>query len=442
MFRLLQLQQINFMSLMQVVGSSFAALPAIQQIMQHTAQMTGNLVTIPTVGQAPLQAIPPAPEINTNLQTQRADVEKAVKMGTDEAAETKPVNHLGNKENLQRPPEINIPSSQVNESERIPANMGLLSTAPHGILPLITPASNQQKTLNLHPPPGTNNFNGFPLLKLHTAPTLMSLNLLSGAQSYSRLKDRPPLREAWGPSIRQPSDQSSSDLNQSPSYISSSTTKASKRTEKATKWAQPVVKRHSKHSVGNLSKQNVPVGQPFLKSEENRWRPEERLLETSQNNAGMPLLRLRTDPAMYLPSMPHPSFTVSVATPHAGISDQSKGPPVAGFTLLKASLPQQIQSLQISPTPRLIPLQNLIAFERDAAQRGEPESFQLLKANIHPFEEVGNDGDSIKRQKRRTLKEKGEKKEKKTSVTFRPEDSIIIPNNFDEVVEKRERTSS
>ncbi|XP_077318964.1 ciliogenesis and planar polarity effector 1 isoform X2 [Lithobates pipiens] len=436
MFRLLQLQQINFMSLMQVVGSSFAALPAIQQIMQHTAQVTGNLVTNPTVGQVPLQVIPPAPVINTVLQTQKDDVEQAVKTVTGEAAGTKPVNHSGNKENIQRPPKINIPSSQVNESERIPANMGLLSTAPRQTLPLIIPSSPQQETLNRHPPPGSSNFNGFPLLKLHSAPTLLSLNSLSGAQISSRPKDRPPLREAWGPSNRQPSRQSSTELTQPPSYLSSSTIKAGKRTEKAIKWAQPVLKGHSTHSVGNLSKANVPVFQPFQKSEENRRRPEGRIIEVSQNNVGMPLLCLRTDPTLYLPSMPNPGFTVSVATPQTGTSDKSKGPPVAGFTLLKANLPQQIQSLQISSTPRLIPLQNLIDFERDSAQRGDPGSMQLLQANIHPFEEAVNDGDSMKRQKRRTLREKGEKKEKKTSVTFRPEDSIITPNNFDEVVEK------
>ncbi|XP_018418827.1 PREDICTED: uncharacterized protein C5orf42-like, partial [Nanorana parkeri] len=201
MFRLLQLQQVNFMSLMQVVGSSFAALPAIQQVLQHTAQMTGNLVANPTVGQAPLQFIPPAPlqfippapQNDARPQTQRVDIQQALEIEAGEAAETKPINRSGNKENLQ--------------------------------------------------------------------------------------------------------------------------------------------------------------------------------------------------------------------------------------------------NLQISPAPRLIPLQNLIAFERDAAQKGEPGSIQLLKANIQPFEEVGNSEDSIKRQRRRSQKDKGEQKEKKTSVTFRPDISIITPNNFDEVVQ-------
>ncbi|NXG65944.1 CPLN1 protein, partial [Hemiprocne comata] len=35
MFKLVQLQQINFMSLMQIVQSSFGNLPNVQQILQH-----------------------------------------------------------------------------------------------------------------------------------------------------------------------------------------------------------------------------------------------------------------------------------------------------------------------------------------------------------------------------------------------------------------------
>ncbi|KFV42913.1 Uncharacterized protein C5orf42, partial [Tyto alba] len=58
MFKLVQLQQINFMTLMQVVQSSFANLPNVQQILQqhqavhlegsqpaHTAEGSGSLQT-------------------------------------------------------------------------------------------------------------------------------------------------------------------------------------------------------------------------------------------------------------------------------------------------------------------------------------------------------------------------------------------------------------
>ncbi|NXN33997.1 CPLN1 protein, partial [Nycticryphes semicollaris] len=62
MFKLVQLQQINFMSLMQIVQSSFGSLPNVQQILQqhqcfhmegsqpaHTAGGNGSLKTqLPT----------------------------------------------------------------------------------------------------------------------------------------------------------------------------------------------------------------------------------------------------------------------------------------------------------------------------------------------------------------------------------------------------------
>ncbi|NXV74497.1 CPLN1 protein, partial [Atlantisia rogersi] len=58
MFKLVQLQQINFMSLMQIVQTSFANLPNVQQILQqhqsvhlegsqpaHTVEVNGSLKT-------------------------------------------------------------------------------------------------------------------------------------------------------------------------------------------------------------------------------------------------------------------------------------------------------------------------------------------------------------------------------------------------------------
>nr|DBA23673.1 TPA: hypothetical protein GDO54_014565 [Pyxicephalus adspersus] len=384
--------------------------------------------------------VPPPPAPSTSLPQSTANGDQSMQPANTSEA----VRQLFQDEMfrlLQRAPEINVPSNQDNESERIPASLGLLSSAPRQALPLIAPESPQRKATNLHPPPRSSNFEGFPLLKLHTAPTLMSLNLLSGAQVKQSLKsrDRPPLREAWGPtndSNRQHSYQSSSPLNQPPSHHRGSSGKAGKRTEEAPRTLE--VKQQFKHSAVNLSKANLQIYQTSLKSEETQWRPDESLLQVLKRNTGMPLLRLRTDPALFLPSMPNPSLTLSMMPPQAGKSDQFRGPPMAGFTLLKANLPQQTQDLQIIPTPRLIPLQNLIAFERDAAKRVELGNMQLLKANIQPFEEVGILGDSIKRQKRRTLKEKGEKK---TSVTFRPENSIIItPNNFDDVVQNEKIT--
>ncbi|KAM9331016.1 ciliogenesis and planar polarity effector 1 [Gastrophryne carolinensis] len=439
MFRLLQLQQINFMSLMQVVGSSFAALPAIQNVLQHTAQLAGNQVVNPLVGQPLHQVAPQALQQNPNSVTQNPPRQENDRHCTETTAEAKPSHDLSNKENLQRLPEIEIHTSQTTDDYRIPANLGLLSISSNQVLPLIHSSAPKQPPVNLNALPVTHNFNSFPLLKLHSAPSLMSLNMLSGVHSkhHSRQKNRPPLREAWGPS-NAPNVSTNSPpgfpIIQAPSYVGPDSSSIPK-TDKNKNWAQPVVNDCLKQAAENLPKLSLHIHQPLLHTENLKRKPEGSLLALPPQNAAMPLLHLHTDPPLYLPSMPSSNMTIP---PYSEKLEQSGKSTQAAFTLLKASIPQQSQSLHISPAPRLIPLQNLIAFERDMAQRGDPSerSMQLLKANIQPFEETVKPGDSIKRQKRRSLQEKREKKEKKQPVTFRPEDSIINPNNFNEVAEQ------
>ncbi|CAJ0949816.1 unnamed protein product [Ranitomeya imitator] len=89
------------------------------------------------------------------------------------------------------------------------------------------------------------------------------------------------------------------------------------------------------------------------------------------------------------------------------------------------------QTSQMGRNPVLNPAGDHSAPQTDAKRRDPgvtEENHQRLKANI-----ILSAGDSIKRKNRRTLKEKNEKKEKKVSVSFRPDDSIIASNNLDEV---------
>ncbi|XP_063817208.1 ciliogenesis and planar polarity effector 1 isoform X2 [Pseudophryne corroboree] len=478
MFRLLQLQQVNFISLMQVVGSSFAALPAVQHMLLQTSQVERNPVLNPAGGQSMLQVLssapqnyptpvlapqnhptlvpapqnhvtgvpsaqnhpPPVPAPEKHATTvpgshtsQVADTEQASTRCHVTAGEGKAAPDQSNEENLQKLPELTIPSSQGTDGGKIPANLGLLRMAHSQGLPLITPPSVLQKTPTLIMPQGLSSLNGFPLLKLRTEPNILQL----------RGDHRPPLREAWGPANSAQRATSSQPSDNIPGYtvVSNTGIKVLRRAEENQKWAELVIKRLSKHPAADSfqSHQSSHVHQPFLKTKEKKENPGRDLFERPPNNIGMPLLHLRLDPVLYVPPIPRPSVTVPMVPPLSNAkSGVSPMPPQAAITLLKADLTKETQSLHLSSTPRLIPLENLIAFERDAALRapGSAEgSVQLLKANIQPFEEVVKAEDSIKRQKRRTLQEKGEKKMKKTSVAFRPEDSIIKPNNFDEVVQ-------
>ncbi|KFP83204.1 Uncharacterized protein C5orf42, partial [Apaloderma vittatum] len=57
MFKLVQLQQINFMSLMQIVQSSFASLPNVQQILQQypSGHVEGSQPAPTAEGSGPLK---------------------------------------------------------------------------------------------------------------------------------------------------------------------------------------------------------------------------------------------------------------------------------------------------------------------------------------------------------------------------------------------------
>ncbi|XP_075698185.1 ciliogenesis and planar polarity effector 1 isoform X2 [Rhinoderma darwinii] len=399
MFRLLQLQQINFMSLMQVVGSSFAAMPALQHILEQTSQIGRNQVVTPTGGRPTLQVMNPAPSEPTSHTHREADVVQTVT-----AAEEIAKNDESNKENLQKLPELSIPSRQVDGAGKIPARLGLLSTVPHHGLPLITPPSGPQKMPTLIRPPVTNIQNGYPLLKLQPEPQFLPLNI--------RPNNRPPLKEAWAPlsSASRMTTPVPGHLTQPTSHNNGA--ENPNRTPLTPRWAEPVGRRPPARQ--SRSQTAAHIHQQLYREKDKNGKPQIGLFGNEQSKAGMPLLHLRSDPVLYTPPVQNPSFKApTLLHLSKDVSDPSKTLPLAKLTLIKTNVPQQIQT---------------------GDQRRDPgvteENRQMLKANTQPSKDVAEAGESIKRKIRRTLRETSEKK---ASVTFRLEDSIIAPNNLDEV---------
>ncbi|XP_066458513.1 ciliogenesis and planar polarity effector 1 isoform X2 [Eleutherodactylus coqui] len=372
MFRLLQLQQINFMSLMQVVGSSFAAMPALQHILEQTSQMGRNPVMNP-MGEPPTLQVINSPSAAKAAAGPAADAQRDAEVAPTESsvttAEETAANEQRNKENLQNPPELSIPPSRGNAEGKIPTVLGLLGTAAHRGLPLITPPSGPPKTPTLIiRPPVMKSQNGFPLLKLQPEPQILALNV----------------REAWAaPSFAQ----------RMPAPVSANITPPSAVSDpKSTqKWAEPVSGGRSIHPASHQSSSYTAghIHQPLLMN----------FIGREQSKAGIPLLHLRSDPALYIPPVHNPSLQT----------------------------PLLVLPKDLSMKPILLRT-NLQTAQRQDSGENPPR----LRVNIQPSEDVAP-GDSIKRKNRRTLKEKSEKTEKKVSVTFRPEDSIIAPNNLDEV---------
>ncbi|KAG8599031.1 hypothetical protein GDO81_002855 [Engystomops pustulosus] len=389
MFRLLQLQQINFMSLMQVVGSSFAAMPALQHVLEQTSQIGRNPVLPPMGERTALQVIHRAPAENATVvptADTRQEAEEVQSQSGINSAENPTKSDQSNKENLQKLPELSIPTSQ---EDKIPARSGLLSTAPQHSLPLITPQPAPQKTPTLIRPPVMKNQSGFPLLKLQPESQFIALNM------------RPPLREAWAPRCSAPSTTTPVPRNLTqPAAISHPN-----MTHKIQKWAEPVIRGPPAHPTYH------PTSQTPGRVHQQPAIP---VFASDHNKAGMPLLQLRTDPVLFIPPVQNPGPRApSLLHLPRDVADPFRTLPLTNLTLLKTNLPQQIET---------------------DVQRRDPgatqDKLQQLKVNILPCEDVAQAEESIKRKNRRTLKEK---KEKKASVTFRPEASIIAPNNLDEV---------
>ncbi|CAH2296477.1 JBTS17 isoform X3 [Pelobates cultripes] len=453
MFRLLQLQQINFMSIMQVVGSSFAALPNLQHILQQSSHTGRNqLVNVPLQEHAafPFQSPIPmdsvrsqAPPNTEILPNTGACTEKPIQGTTNSAAATEQnaLHDESNKENVsQKLPQLSILVNHGMKKETIPGNLGLLGTDPSPSLPFIVgpnvPVISAQMSAS----------SGFPLLKLHPQPSIMPLNIIPRyfSQDFASSKCPLPPREAWGPSQMQKITHSSHKANcTTDTNVTKNDIKLLRKAEENMKWAEAVriPKRLS------TDDQSLQAGHPVHLQRSNIQQSGQKPKSLSHglsldNPAGIPLLHLNRKPIPYFPSQTGPDSRAPES-----LQSQAMTPTL---TLLKTHLPQQPQNLPIGPSPQLLPLQNLIMFEKSHTNQGlggtSEDTLQLLKANIKPFEEVVKKGDddpfkqvvnkedSIKRQRRRT-KQKDRKPERKASVTFRPEDSIIFSNNFDDPVQ-------
>ncbi|XP_018121837.1 ciliogenesis and planar polarity effector 1 isoform X2 [Xenopus laevis] len=443
MFRLLQLQQINFMSLMQVVGSSFAALPGLHQVLQQTAQIgrsqMGHAVEEHFTPQSQTALPTQVPPSNSHPAVQRQPdlgVENPDKQCSASDREKNAGELQGNKENIQTLPELSIPLRQVRSGEETPANPRVPTAEPNPSLPLLSFPVVQMSPTH-HPTPRVlTDLNGLPLLKLQPEPKFLPLHLISNhsAQELTRPRVAAP-REAWVLPTRRMRDEV-----QVYQHHHHNKGKAMKRGEdRNRKWPETIHKGHSAPMSVNQAHPQAGVTAHLLNQKRQGKETRQQDITWRQQKVGIPLLQLK-------PCFP-PIFTpdIRVSSHLKAKSDHGAALPQAPITLLKANLPQNPECFPMSLTPQLIPLKNVTEYERSIKQdlratRGG--ALQLLQANIEPFEEVVKLGDSIKRQKRRSRKQKDEKadakKERKASVTFRPEDSIISPNNLDEVAQAKD----
>ncbi|XP_029766764.1 ciliogenesis and planar polarity effector 1 [Terrapene carolina triunguis] len=461
MFKLVQLQQINFLNLMQMVGSSFASLPNMQHLLQQSQSIQlGGSQALHTVRGSeadtslPIQSADISPE--TQLPT-KENAGKSNKKSSSHSQERNILNDQSSKESTHNYPDVNISlslsESQSNGTGFIPASQDLLPSAPAKPLHLLSRSLDIQKTPKLIPVAKTLNYeNGFPLLKLESD-HLKPLNLYPLKVSQAFIRSLPQPRVVWDPSNSLQNPPLSCMLGDK--TVSTTHLNLNKYDpemirqvyEEKKRWAEAESKRPPK--LLNLDQyegeQNLAPLQHLrtnVSAEKPRSAENASFYGTYPHSTGIPLLHLQFDPAPRFPPIIRPSVPASLI-PVRPITEETNSRDTlqhTGISILHTNLPPKNK---FQP-PKLIPIQNLIAFEQSLQCTSAPHDFigqdhsgqiELLTVNTEPFD-ARHTKNNTKRQKRRAEKQIKEKEDKKKpSVTFHPDDFIISTDDIERVFE-------
>nr|XP_034956443.1 ciliogenesis and planar polarity effector 1 isoform X2 [Zootoca vivipara] len=441
MFKLVQLQQINFMSLMQVVGSSFANLPNMSQQMQQSQSFQLGRNQASNTGGTDVNRAPPklvTHDLPVKEMTALENSSDVTKKNTN-SHEKNSLHYQSHNGDTSNPLHISdsssLPEGQTIGTTQIPPFQNLLHQVPARPLPLLSVSLNAEKIPKLIPvSKPLNNASGLPLLKLKPDFQFQPLNICPVKTPKVFNGPFPKQREAWGvppPLVKNPQGVQMPEYKGTTEHLNLNNYDHEvlmRSQEQTGRWSETVNKGHSNHV--NLDeyekKENMAPSQHLhahLKAEKPLVDNGIPLHKSYQNFAQIPLLYLK----------PYSQYKHPSAMPPTKLSEKNFDSidsfSQTGMPLLHTNLPP----LTKFQTPKLIPLQNLIAFEqsRQVVQvphfgvKDHPEKIQLLKANFKP-REVRQDMNNKKRQRRRVKKQIKEKQErKKGTVTFQQDGSTV-----------------
>ncbi|XP_010603787.1 ciliogenesis and planar polarity effector 1 isoform X2 [Fukomys damarensis] len=455
-FKLVQLQQINFLSLMQIVGPSFANLSDTHHLLQQaqSVYLGGSQVTNPTRGSGDV-------EINNSSRNPKKRFltkPQSVGEGARLPAKNSPHSHEGitqsdqnSNGNIQNVPCGSIPSCQLDSQPQkrglSPASeslaSALLSPAPagHSHPHLLSTPSAAQKTPRLIPPAKTLSPGyGFPLLQFLSKPEFKPLPLYVGRVPNVPFRPLAQPREAWAlTGSLQPPPQQRVVHAISGSHLNSShcNTEVMKEAADQKKSTETVITDVPKHMNVNqyVEQEHVTPQQAssiFLKPE-NQFGVKPGLNKLPpQNSCGLPLLHLQFKHPYIFSSVSRASVTVP-SIPVRTAAEEKKYPQLLVFPHLTSE--NTYKKLQ------LIPLENLIAFKQrqqilthNLFEQGDSGHLQLLKVKMESSE-IRQGRNNKKRQRRRAEKElqekRSEKSQRKPSVqehrNSQPLDNFNIP---------------
>uniref|UniRef100_A0A8C9UC26 Ciliosis and planar polarity effector complex subunit 1 n=1 Tax=Serinus canaria TaxID=9135 RepID=A0A8C9UC26_SERCA len=302
MFKLVQLQQINFMSLMQLVQSSFTNVPNVQQVLQQH-----QLVHL--AGSQPAHAA----ESNASPKTQSAS--------------------------------LTLFESNSKETGLMSPSQDLHSSVPTKPIHLLAPSSGIQKKVKLIPVEKKISYsNGFPLLKLessyHVKPALLHPTEMSSA--FAR---PPPVpRVAWSSSDSLWDHQSSYAPRRSKAEEDFHRSRynpdiSRQKHEEKERWAEAVHEGPPKHlNSDQCEGQQEHSPQPQFPENVNMFKA-----PATQNLAAIPLLHLQLDPVPRVPPAVRQPITTTLVPvkPSAKDADSRETRWDAGMSLLQINLHQK-----------------------------------------------------------------------------------------------------
>ncbi|XP_067320736.1 ciliogenesis and planar polarity effector 1 isoform X1 [Anolis sagrei] len=453
MFKLVQLQQINFMSLMQVVGSSFASLPNLSQQMHQTqpfqlgrnqALNAGGTDTESSVHKHPTDRFPKT-EMPTLENSRNVNVENTGLQGQTNLSNQNPNGTIPSPLNIGD--SSHLPESQSSGRKLIPPFQSWLPQVPAQPLPLLSVSLSAEKKPKLIPmAKPINSTDEFPLLKLKPNYEFQPFNsclrkppkvFLGPWLQQSQHLDPPPpfVKNPQGLLAPEHKNGLTAHLNLN-NYDLEGIRQAQ---EQNNNWAEPTSKDTSRHRHWDKDerKENTSHSQYFhvrLRAEKPMADDEIPFHTIYENSAQIPLLYLKSCTQS---NYPKTSIPVQITEKHIDSRDPLWR---TGLPLLHPNCPPLLKY----PTPRLIPLQNLIPFEQsrqddpifDTKGKDQPEKIQLLKADI-PADEARQEKNK-KRQKRRVKKQSKEKEEReKKSVTFQQDDSAGLADTTEQTKDNR-----
>ncbi|XP_038959459.1 ciliogenesis and planar polarity effector 1 isoform X11 [Rattus norvegicus] len=434
MFKLVQLQQINFLSLMQIVGPSVANLPDTQRLVQQaqSVHFGESQVANPTRSDCI--------EVNSGQKL----LAKPQSMGecTRHPGKSSPPGH----ERISQPDQDSNGETQDIAHESTPLGRSdgqpkprwrtgasrscAPACLPHvpggeGGLQLLFTAAAVQKTPQLIPPArAATAGSAFPLLHFQPKHEFKPLPLPVGRIPGAPFRPQAQPKEAWGLSDSCQSPVSQRMVHTMPPSPSGSSQYYNAQAMRKAEAVLPGIPKHENldQCTGQESVTPQQDSSVFIKPGsvfDVTPRPPETAL---QNSFGLPLLHLQFKPS-YVFSMP--SRAALGSFPSVPGTEGTKHPQLS---LLHPCLPPE----NTYKKPQLIPLENLLAFKRsqqklahNVFEQGDSAHLQFLKVNM----EAPKITQGKKRQSRRAERElqerRAQKPRRKPSVSFRPDDSLI-----------------